>query len=167
MSPMRVFFFAFVAATLGSAFIAGIASADVLDCSGSKKSTERRSFEVIRPGDRPDRVLGQYIRVDVISSKNADIDGTEQTVYVHFDEVGGTGTATGYGDFALKNGERLWYKFEGTYYVIAGTSEIHYQGLFHFIGGTGKYRAIRGGAHYECTQISRQLTEEFVCSAVY
>jgi hypothetical protein len=67
----------------------------------------------------------------------------------------------------LKNGEKLWYKFEGTYYHISGTTEIHYQGLFHFIAGTGKYRAIRGGAHYEGTQISGQLTEEFVCSAVY
>ena len=169
MSAVRIFLNMLVVATLASVFATGIASAELMDCSGSKQSKERRSYEVISPGDRPDRSLRQYIRVDIISSKNPEIDGTEQTVYVHEDNVGGTGHHSGYGDFVLKNGERLWYKFEGVHYTSTrdGVWGSHYQGVFHFIAGTGKYKAIRGDAHYQGIVTSTGLTEDFVCSALY
>jgi hypothetical protein len=95
MGTVKIFRIVFVVATLGSSFVTSFASAELMDCSGSKVSKERSSYELIHPGDRPDRVLGQYIRVDVIASKNPEIDGTEQTVYVHVDAAGGTGRATG------------------------------------------------------------------------
>jgi hypothetical protein len=169
MNALRVFRIVFVVVTLGSLFASGFASAELMDCSGSKTSKERRSQEVIRPGDRPDRELRQYIRVDVISSKNPEIDGTEQTVYAHEDLTGDSGRHNGYGDFVLKNGEKLWYKFEGVHYTVrkGGTWEARYQGIFHFIAGTGKYKAVRGGAHYQGIVTPAGLTEDFVCSASY
>jgi len=169
MSPAMVFRTVFVIATLGSLFTTGIVSAEQMDCSGSKISKERRSYEVINPGDRPDRQLRQYIGVVVIASKNPDVDGTEQTVFVHEDIVGNTGHHNGYGDFSLKNGEKLWYKFEGVSSVVrdGSTWEAHYQGVFHFIAGTGRYNSIRGSASYHGKATRAGLTEDFVCSASY
>jgi len=169
MGTVKIFRIVFVVAMLGSSFVTSFASAELMDCSGSKVSKERSSFEIIHPGDRPDRQLRQYIRVDVVSSKNPEIDGTEQTVYVHEDLTGESGRHNGYGDFVLKNGEKLWYKFEGVHYMVRKGSDwkSHYQGITHFIGGTGKYKAIRGGAHYEGVVTPAGLTEDFVCSALY
>jgi hypothetical protein len=154
---------------LGSAFAIGTAAAEQFDCSGSKVSTDRKSYAVIQPNDRADRQLRQYIRIDLLSSANPEIDGTEQTVFVHEDIVGNTGHHSGYGSFALKNGEKLWYKFDGVSSVVRDGAawEAHYQGVFHFISGTGKYAAIRGGASYHGKVTPAGLTEEFVCSASY
>ena len=169
MSTVKIFRILFVVATLGSSFVTSFASAELMDCSGSKVSKERSSYEVISPGDRPDRQLRQYIRVDLIASKWPEIDGTEQTVFVHEDIVGNTGHHSGYGDFVLKNGEKLWYKFDGVSSVVrdGSTWEAQYQGVFHFIAGTGRYKAVRGSAHYHGKATPAGLTEDFVCSAVY
>lgn len=173
MSCLRTSSVILVFPVIWVAFGAGSALAESMDCSGSKVSKERSSYEVIRPGDRPDLELRQYIRVDVISSNNPEFDGTETTVYQHEDlnrsPTGGASRHIGYGNFALKNGEKLWFKFEGVAYWTStgGTWEAHYQGIAHFIGGTGKYKAVRGGYHYQGTATPAGLKEDFVCSATY
>lgn len=147
----------------------GMASAEHLDCSGSKVMKERRSFEMISPGDRQDRQMRQYIRIDTIRSKNPEIDGTEQRVFVHEDVLSLTGRHSGYGDFTLKSGEKLWYRFEGVSSVVRDGAnwEAEYQGVYAFVGGTGKYAAIRGGASYHGTATPNGLSEYFVCSGEY
>jgi hypothetical protein len=124
---------------------------------------------VISPGDRLDRSLRQYIRVDVISSKNPEFAGAEQTAYEHADTVGGTGTHSGYFVYVLKSGERLWTKFEGVHYGLTTGSawEIRYHGIFYFIAGTGKYQAIRGEGHYQGLATPTGAADDFVCSASY
>jgi len=169
MTVVRIFRTVSMVAAMGSLLATGLASAEQMDCSWSKQSKERMSYQEIRPGDRPDRQLRQYIRIDAVSSKNPQFDGTEQTVYVHEDLTGNAGRHSGYTAFVLKDGEKLWTKWEGVHYTIrtGGTWEARYQGVFHFIAGTGKYEAIRGGGHYEGIVTPVGLTEDSVCSASY
>ena len=123
MSRLRSSSIILVVALMGGALGAGSALAESMDCSGSKISKERSSYEVIRPGDRADLELRQYVRVDVISSKNPELDGTETTVYTHEDlnrsATGGTNRHIGYGDFVLKVKFRL--------HDHAGNSGIQYR----------------------------------------
>jgi hypothetical protein len=85
VNQVRRFASALAIAALLTLFGIGSARAEKWDCSGSKKSKELISREVVRPGDRPDRELVQMVRVDVYP------DGGEETVYEHDDQGGGTG----------------------------------------------------------------------------
>jgi hypothetical protein len=72
---------------------------------------------------------------------------------------------------SLKSGEKIWAKFDSIYSTARMGKpdwEATYQGVFHFISGTGKYAGIRGGGHYEGTVTqSAGFNEASVCSAVY
>jgi hypothetical protein len=73
-----------------------------MDCSGWKIASREVSNESIKPGDRPDRELVQFVHVDKIGSKNPEWDEIEETVYGHIDQVGGAGIQTGYAVITLK-----------------------------------------------------------------
>jgi hypothetical protein len=139
------------------------ALAEKLDCSGVKRFKQLISREVVRPGDRPDRELVQLVRVTVWDN------GAEETEYEHEDQVGGAGTHYGYSVVNRKEGERLWSKWEGTHYRVSkgDTWEIRYQGVFRFISGTGKYKAIRGHGYYHGTGTVAGSTTEVICEAEY
>lgn len=151
--------------------LAAPTQAEKLDCSGTKRSKQEVSNQSVKPGDRPDHELAQFVRVDVVVSKNSEFDKTEMTVYGHADTVAGTGVHTGYAAYVLTSGEKLWAKWEGTHYVVAKGGddwEVPYLGVYRFISGTGKYKAIRGGGYYKGKVTpSRGTEEEFVCEAEY
>lgn len=157
-------------AAFGNLLASSESWAAAMDCSGTKKSKERPYTEVIRPGDRPDHEMIQAIRTHVISSKDADFDGSEQTVYAHQDAFAGAGTSIGYFLYTLKSGEKIWAKFDSVYSTkpTQGSWEATYQGVFRFVEGTGKYAGIRGGGHYEGKITpTAGFEESFVCSAQY
>ena len=157
-------------AAFGNLFVSNASWADAVDCSGTKKSQAAPFSEVIRPGDRADHELILAIRTHVISSKNPDFDGSEQTVYALQDEYGHAGTQTGYFLYTLKSGEKIWAKFDSVN-STTGTRdawEVTYQGVFRFIGGTGKYAPIRGGGHYQGkVRSTTGFDETSVCSMEY
>ena len=109
---------AVVIATLAVLIAPNSASGTKLDCSGSKKSKQEVSAQSIKPGDVPGRELVQVVRIDILSSKNPEFDGMEQTDYIHLDHIAGTGSHNGYNSTTLKSGEKLWVKFEGTHYLV-------------------------------------------------
>jgi hypothetical protein len=169
MRTARMLCKAGVVATLGGVLLAGPAFAEKMNCSSTRKSKEILSKEAIKPGDRPDRELVQSVRIDIVSSSNPEFDGTEQTVYGHSDLVGGTGTHGGYSVQVLKSGETMWTRYEGVTYKTGGgdRSERRFDGVFRFIAGTGKYKAIRGGGHYPGRITAAGLTQDAVCEAQY
>lgn len=161
---------AFAAVAFGGLFAGSPGWAETMDCSGTKKSKERPYTEVIRPGDRPDHEMRQAIRTHVISSKDADFDGSEQTAYAHEDHFAGAGTSVGYFLYTLKNGEKIWARFDSVFSMMPKQDswEVTYQGVFHFVSGTGKYAGIRGGGHYKGKITpSAGFEESSVCSAQY
>jgi hypothetical protein len=139
------------------------ALAEKWDCSGVKKFKQLISREVVRPGDRPDRELVQIVRVSVWD------DGAEETEYEHEDQVAGAGTHSGFSVVNRKEGEKLWTKWEGAHYRVpkGDAWEIRYQGVFRFIAGTGKYKAIRGQGYYHGTGTPAGSTTEVICEAEY
>jgi hypothetical protein len=130
----------------GGVFAITHAWADSMDCSGTKKSKDRPYTEDIRPGDLPDHVMRQAIRTHVISSKDADLDGSEQTVFAHEGYYAKAGTSVGYFLYTLKSGDKIWARFDSVASTVSmqGSWEATYQGAFRFIAGTGKFSGIRG-----------------------
>lgn len=158
-------------AAFGSFFATSSTRADMMDCSGTKRSKASPYSEVIEPGDRPDHALKQAIRVHTISSKDPDFDGSEQTVYAHEDNYANAGTSVGYFMYTLKNGEKIWAKFDSVFFTTPtaqGSWEVTYQGVFRFIAGTGKYSGIRGGGSYKGKVTPPAGFEESsICTAWY
>jgi hypothetical protein len=154
-------------AVSGNIFVSTDASGATMDCSGTKKFKAAHFREVIEPGDRSDHLMILAIRTYVISSKDPDFDGSEQTVYAHHDEYGPSGTQDGYLLYTLKSGEKIWAKFNSVDANDPASSETTYQGVFRFIGGTGKFVNIRGGGHYEGKATASAFQETSACSAVY
>ena len=167
----KLTFLVIVIVASGLAAAGGPARAGEMDCSATKRSLSSPYSEIIEPGDDPSHKMMQQIRVHLISSKDPDFDGAEQTVYAHQDEYAGAGTSVGYFRYTLTSGEKIWAKFDSVYSVAGwGTLDwkATYQGVFHFISGTGKYAGIRGGGHYQGTVTPGVgFKETSVCSAVY
>ena len=149
--------------------ISGLAKAETMDCSRSQKSVRFISNQVIEPGDRPDRLMDQYVRVDLLSSKNPEWDGAEQFLYNQSDSVRGSGSHRGYSKTTLKSGEKVWIKYEGVHHRTKGGEawEIPFEGVFTIVSGTGKYNAIRGGGYYWGTLTPDGATSEIDCHAEY
>ena len=160
MSITKIIYSAFVIALAGGAFGIKSASAEFMDCSYSEEYKGQPTRDVLWV--TTDRRLVQWTYVTTLSSKNPEFDGIQLTVYEQWDEVGGTGTHREYAVYPLKSGEKLWIRYEGQYW---GST---FQGVFHFIGGTGKYKAIRGAAHYQGKFLPGGSFKDVVsCDAVY
>lgn len=147
-----------------------LAAAEKIDCSNTKTSKQEVSSKSIQPGDRPDRRMTQFVRTDQSSSRNPEWDGAEHKVYGQSDSVATGGTHAGYAISMLKSGEQVWSKFQGVHQVITkegGGWERHTQGVFRFLGGTGKYQSISGGGSYRGVATPAGLTEEDVCEVQY
>lgn len=154
-------------ATFGNLFVSSQSWAAEIDCSGTKESRTAPYKEIIRPGDRPDHEMILAIRTHLISSKDPDFDGSEQTVYALQDEYAYVGTQTGYFLYTLKSGEKIWAKFDSVDAMTRTQDgwEVTYQGVFRFIRGTGKYAHVRGGGHYQgIVRPNSGFDETFVCS---
>jgi len=148
-------------------FACGTASAGFLDCSGTEVIKEETSQVSIQPG--PNRELIQIVRVWRLTSQHQEFDGTDKTVYMQIDQWNGTGMHGGYWVMALNSGETLRARFEGSHFLVTkgGRWEVVFQGVFHFISGTGPYEAIRGGGHYRGVESPEGKTEEIGCVASY
>jgi hypothetical protein len=155
----------------GLFLVSGQPLAATMDCSATKERIkETISSDTIKPGDRPDRELVQTLRVDIVKSNNPEFDGVEEQVYLQMDSVGGAGDHYGYATFNLNSGEKIWGKFHGTHAFIAKSEddwEVPFRGVFRYIAGTGKYKAIRGGGHYEGKLTPNGVVETITCSAEY
>lgn len=150
--------------------LANAAWAVETDCSGTKKSRAALVREIIRPGDRSDHELILAVRTHAISSKSPVLDESELTVYAFHDEYARAGRQTGYFLYTLKDGEKLWAKFESVNSMEGRGEvwEVTYQGVFRFIGGTGRYTSIRGGGHYQGkVRPESGFDETFVCAMEY
>ena len=167
-SKIRILSFIYL---LGLTLASGQALSATMDCSATKKAIkETISSETIKPGDRPDRELVQTVRTDIISSDNPEFNGIEENVYLQMDQVGGAGDHYGYATMNLNSGEKIWAKFHGVHHFVPKGQddwEVPFQGVFRYIAGTGKYKAIRGGGHYEGKVTPNGILETITCSAEY
>lgn len=112
---------------------------------------ETLSQNAINPSDDPNHVMLQASEKHAENSTNPDFNGIEVLNYIQLDNYAGRGTHRGYAVQLFPSGDRTYRKYEGTQQITAnadGTFEGVGQGVNQFLGGTGKFAGIRGGASY-------------------
>ena len=100
------------------------------------------------PGDDPkhDLVVLAIYRATTTSS-DPDINGSELISYEQADQVAGTGTHRGYYVRIYKDGDRDYGTYEGTFKTSVkedGSWETTWENTWKCIGGTGKFKNIKG-----------------------
>jgi hypothetical protein len=99
--------------------------------------------------DSPTRALVQLVRKDELDSSNPDFSGAECTVNEQLETFGVSGSHRGYSYCVHKNGDKSYFRYEGTQVVTtASTCEAQFQGTFQILGGTGKFQNLRGEGVY-------------------
>jgi hypothetical protein len=111
-----------------------------------------RTVVPLGPGDDPKHELVVLnIHRDTQTSSDPDLNETESMVYEQIDQVAGTGTAKGYRVTLHKNGETDYGSYEGTHITTVkedGSWETTWEGTWKSLGGTGKFKNIKGGGTY-------------------
>jgi hypothetical protein len=123
--------------------------------SGTGKILQVISKTTLYLGDVPNHELSQEVRKQIYTPTNPppDWDVAEEVVaYEQSDSVAGSGSHRSYAVNRLKNGEERYEKAEGTHKTTVkagGAWETTFEGKFEWIGGTGKYKNIKGGGTYK------------------
>jgi hypothetical protein len=110
-----------------------------------------------------DHILVQWERRDKVSSPDPEWDGAEHVYYEQADEVAGNAVVTGYAVLIFKNGDKAFHRLDGAYtgtYRPSGAWEGTAEGLYRFVGGTGKYKNIKGMAVVRCKGIDTFVAGE-------
>jgi hypothetical protein len=105
------------------------------------------------PGDDPKHELVVLkIGRHTTTSPDPDWNGTEQIIYEQDDEVAGTGTHRAYYVRLHKNGDTEYGTYEGTHKTTnkedGSWLETTWEGTWKAIGGTGKFKNIKGSGTY-------------------
>ena len=118
------------------------------------------------PGDDPKHeLIVLRIRRDTTTSSDPDWNDTEQIVYDQVDQVAGTGTHSGYYVRFHKNGDTEYGTYEGTHKTTVkedGSWEMStWEGTYKIIGGTGKFKNIKGSGTYRGKATAEGASTEF------
>jgi hypothetical protein len=101
--------------------------------------------------DKPGHVVKQLTTIFKTLSPNLGESWVNQVGQE--DNVGPDGTHRGYGTNHYPNGDMIYYSYEGagkTTTKDGGDFEVVAQGKFSWLGGTGKYKNIKGSGTYTC-----------------
>ena len=125
-----------------------------------------RTFVPPGPGDDPKHELvALQIRRDTTTSPDPDLNGTEQIVYDQSDSVAGTGTHGGYFRNLLKNGDTEYGSYEGTHKTTfkedGSFLETTWEGTYKVLGGTGKFKNIKGSGTYRGKATAEGASTDF------
>ncbi|HEX7812317.1 MAG TPA: hypothetical protein VF460_10455 [Burkholderiales bacterium] len=77
----------------------------------------------------------------------ADVKVKEGWIQGYSDYTNGKGKAWGYGHYVLEDGSKVFFEYVGTSHsesTATGSLKGTYHGTTRFVGGTGKYKGIRG-----------------------
>jgi hypothetical protein len=132
---------------------------------GTNKEGAPISRTVVSPGDDPKHELVVLIiRRDTTTSPDPDHNETEQIIYGQSDDVEGTGTHRGYYRRLFKNGDTDYGPYEGTHKTSVkedGSWEATSEGTWKVIGGTGKFKNIKGGGTYRGKATAQEAFTEW------
>ena len=133
---------------------------------GTNKLVTPISRTVVSPGDDPKHelvVLAIY-RATTTSS-DPDLNETEVIAYEQADEVAGTGTQRGYFRRLHKNGDTDYGTYQGmhkTSFKEDGSWEATtWESTWKVIGGTGKFKNIKGSGTDRGKATAQESLEEF------
>lgn len=108
--------------------------------------------------------LTQEVSISDMKYSNPDFDITREWVYVHTDTIDGNGRLNAYFvDFA-EDGSQTYGTAEGTVKTTVdpdGSWQANWEGTYKYLGGTGKFKNIKGEGTFKGRASSREpATEE-------
>jgi hypothetical protein len=132
--------------------------------------TARQTVSETKSTPVPDHELVQGIYIDPIKTKSPEFDIVEARIINQDDTVSGDGRHRGVEIDIFSNGDTAINNFEGTHKVITkegGAWEVKYEGRFEFVGGTGRFKNIKGHGTYRGHITPEGLTEEDEAEVTY
>jgi hypothetical protein len=120
--------------------------------------------------DAPNHEYVQGVYSFPIKSSNPEWDGINEIGYGQVDQIAGTGRHWGIGQFFLKSGDQVWYRYQGTHKTVtkdSGAWETTFEGSADFVGGTGKYKNVNGKVTYQGKDTAEGTMEELHAEMEY
>jgi hypothetical protein len=88
---------------------------------------------------------------------------TTEWAYIHMDLINGSGKATGYFTDFYEDGGKTYGAFQGTVTTAVepnGSWQANWEGQYRYLGGTGKFKNIKGNGTYKGMASSTEPAEE-------
>jgi hypothetical protein len=105
----------------------------------------------------------QEVVISDIKYSDTEFKTKSEWVYVHTDSVEGRGKQTGYYIDTHEDGTQTYGNFEGTIETTVkpdGSWESTWEGTYQYLGGTGKYKNIKGDGQYKGKASSEEPASE-------
>jgi len=141
---------AIVAATLG--FFGPLGhTAEEKDLSYVKTYSKSISKSTFSIDDVPNHEVVQEILLQQSKFSGSDFKPIEEWIHIQTDQTDGTGTHKGYYIMFHQGGEQTYGTFDGRHKTVTkadGSWESTWEGTYRYVGGTGKYKNIKGAGTY-------------------
>jgi hypothetical protein len=102
--------------------------------------------------ESPAHEVSQEVLLQTSKYANPDFQLAEEWIYIHTDQIDGSGKHSGYYTYVHKDGEQTYGTFEGTHKTVTkedGSWLSTWNGTYRYLGGTGKYKNIKGTGTYK------------------
>jgi len=129
-------------------FLSTSVHAEKMKITGKNKTMRIISQTTGDPGDKDGHMLMQTVTLSQTTSSDENWNDTRMLDIQQADQMGETGTHTGYGYHLHKGGDRTFFKYWGTQKSTG--AEMSNEGKYEWTGGTGKFQNIKGGGTYTC-----------------
>lgn len=128
------------------------------------KTNFRTAYKTALPvGDVPNHEVTQEASLADIKLTNPDFKIKEEWTFIQADTVDGSGTHRGHFFDNHDDGSTTYGAFEGKVKTTAkadGSWESIWEGTYHYIGGSGKFKNIKGNGTYKGKASSKEPTRE-------
>jgi hypothetical protein len=132
--------------------------------------TSRQTISETKSTPAPEHEFVQGTYVDTIKTKSPEFDIVESRIVNQDDTLNGDGRHRGVEIDVFSNGDTAINNYEGTHKVITkegGAWEVNYEGKYEFVGGTGRFKNIKGHGTYRGHITPDGLTEEDEAEVTY
>ena len=132
--------------------------------------TARQTVSEAKSTPAPDHELVQGIYIDPIKTRSPEFDIIEARITNQDYTVSGDGRHRGVEIDVFSNGDTAINTYEGTHKAITkegGAWEVTYEGKFEFVGGTGRFKNLKGHGTYQGHVTPEALTEEDEAEVTY
>lgn len=138
-------------------------------------AAEKREYNYVRTGDRtahktvisiddvPNHELTQEMGISNLKYPDSNLGESEQWTYATNDLIKGSGVHDGYFIETFTDGSKRYGDYEGTTKTITrvdGSWESTWQGTYKYLGGSGRFKGIKGAGTYKGRVSSTEAMRE-------
>lgn len=128
------------------------------------KTNFRTAYKTALPvGDVPNHEVSQEANIADIKVSNPDFKIKEEWAFIQADTIDGTGTHRGHFFDNHEDGSTTYGAFEGKVKTTVkgdGSWESAWEGTYHYVGGSGKFKNIKGNGTYKGKAASKEPARE-------